>query len=175
LAFYLCQEFKIQSYRAVQIYRALLSREPRYTDEYLQAVSGIRTGASTPVDLADRLIGQQGLATTVQIAGTMCANLYPFAPSGSYSAAACQNDVQALAAQGYSGGALVVKFLDSYYATVPWQNRYAVFLMYSVTLNRQVDDAGFNFWLTTMAQNNYDTSWLVHAFVAGSEFSARFN
>jgi hypothetical protein len=175
LAFYVSDEFKILSYRAVQIYRALLNREPLYTTEYLQAVNGIRTGTSAPADLANRLITQLGIATTTQLASTMCANLYPFAPSGSYSNAACQNDVQTLAGHGFTGGALVVKFLDSYYATTPWQNRYAVYLMYAVTLNRPPDDAGFNYWLTTMTQNNYDNYWLVKAFVISAEFTARFN
>jgi hypothetical protein len=175
LAFYISDEFKILSYRVVQIYRALLNREPRYTDEYLQAVSGMRIGASVPAGLASQLIGQLGITTTAQLASAMCANLYPYAPSGSYSTAACQNDVQTLAGQGLTGGALVVKFLDSYYATTPWQNRYGVYLMYAVTLNRPPDDAGFNYWLTTMTQYNFDNYWLVTAFVISTEFSARFN
>jgi hypothetical protein len=44
-----------------------------------------------------------------------------------------------------------------------------------VTLNRPVDDPGFNYWLTTMTQNNYDNYWLVTAFVISEEFALRFN
>ncbi|MEO7652303.1 MAG: DUF4214 domain-containing protein [Bryobacteraceae bacterium] len=41
------------------------------------------------------------------------------------------------------------------------------------TLNRVPDRGGFDYWLATMPNNNYDIYWLVKAFVVSPEFQAR--
>ena len=59
------------------------------------------------------------------------------------------------------------------YQGVNSTQRDAVYLMYTITLNRPPDQGGFNYWLGVMTANNFDIYWLVRAFVISPEFQAR--
>jgi hypothetical protein len=59
------------------------------------------------------------------------------------------------------------------YQRVQSAQRDAVFLMYTITLNRPTDSGGFTFWLNTMTQNNYGDLWLAAAFVIRPDFQDR--
>ncbi len=62
-----------------------------------------------------------------------------------------------------------MQFIQS--AAYQWAGRDAVYLMYTITLNRPPDQGGFDCWLGVMTGNNYDIYWLVTAFVINPEFS----
>jgi uncharacterized repeat protein (TIGR01451 family) len=171
-AFYLSNEFKVVQLNLVQLYRAFYGREPDYTSEYLPGVRSLRTGAMGASDLAARLVTANQISSTPQLIAVMCGNVNPGANASVVSA--CVNASAGLTP--LTPAAAAVAFIQSSsYQGVQSAQRDGVFLMYTITLNRPPDSGGFTYWLNTMTQNNYDTLWLVTAFVISNEFQTRLN
>ncbi len=171
-AFYLSGEFQSVQLNLVQLYRAFYGREPDYTTEYLPGVKALRTGANTVAALAGQLVTTTGITSTAQLISAMCANVNPGAAQA--VVASCVSANASLLVLTPNLAAL--QFIASpSYQGVQSSQRDAVFLMYTITLNRPPDSGGFTYWLNTMTQNNYDDLWIVQAFVISAEFQGRLN
>src|SRR5258708_7646984 len=142
----------------VQLYRVFYGREPLYDTEYLPNLRALRGGSATPASLAAQLVAQTGIVSTAQLIATMCAKVNPMAPPSTISN--CVNGSANLAALNPSAAA--VQFVQSAaYQGVNSAQRDAVYLMYTITLNRPPDQSGFDYWLGVMTANNFDIYWLV--------------
>jgi hypothetical protein len=171
-AFYLSGEFQAVQLNLVRLYRVFYGREPDYNTEYLPGTKALRAGASTVSTLSGQLVNSSGGPSASELLSTMCANVNPGAAQS--AVAACVSSNAGLVSLAPADAAVQFIHSTSYQGTQSAQ-RDAVYLMYTITLNRPPDASGFGYWLTTMVQSNYDNLWLVTAFVSSAEFQKRLN